>query len=214
LESIGKCHDAVGHFAKALISYEQSLEIRKRILAIKKDSGGVDAADAATEALAATMSNMGSCCSNLSLFAKAIEYYEGALSARKKLYGKKDRPEVAMSLNDLGMIYGSLGEYRKCLSLNMEALAIVKRLYKSDHPGTAAALNSKEMKIFFYNLKQKLIKFNFDKDVANCFVNLGDFKRAIEYGLKALEIVKRIHPNGHPSIAAILNNLGMYYMMF
>jgi hypothetical protein len=52
-----------------------------------------------------------------------------------------DHPDIAQSLNSLGVSYFRLGDVSKALEYNKKSFEMRKRLYSGDHPGIAESLN-------------------------------------------------------------------------
>ncbi len=59
----------------------------------------------------------------------------------KRLF-KSDHPNVALSLNNLALLYYSQDRYEKAEPLLEEALAMYKRLFQGDHPAVVTSLNN------------------------------------------------------------------------
>ncbi|MGB8689209.1 MAG: tetratricopeptide repeat protein, partial [Microcoleus sp.] len=55
---------------------------------------------------------------------------------------KGDHPHVAISLNNLALLYDSQGRYRDAEPLYQQALEIYQRLFRGDHPNVALSLNN------------------------------------------------------------------------
>ncbi len=71
---------------------------------------------------------------------RAEEMHRAALSLRQKLFGQES-PEVAKSLNDLGLTLMANNKLSEAEEMHREALAIRQRLYGSENEDTAASLN-------------------------------------------------------------------------
>ncbi|WP_020559052.1 tetratricopeptide repeat protein, partial [Thiofilum flexile] len=65
----------------------------------------------------------------------ALPLYERSLAIREQALGK-DHPEVATSLNNLAVLYESMGEYAKALTLYERSLAINEKVLGKNHPNT------------------------------------------------------------------------------
>ena len=70
---------------------------------------------------------------------------------RKAIYSG-NHPSVANSLNNIGIVYYSLGELRNALQYHQEALEIDKAIYPGNHPSVANSLNN--IGIVYYGLGQ------------------------------------------------------------
>lgn len=69
-------------------------------------------------------------------------------------------PDVATSLNNLGMLYQKQGEYDKAQPLLEKALALQEKILGTEHPTIATSLNQLGM---FYQEKAKRL---FEKALA------------------------------------------------
>jgi CHAT domain-containing protein/tetratricopeptide (TPR) repeat protein len=105
---------------------------------------------------------------------------------RKRLY-PSDHPSVALSLNNLAMLYQGQGKLAAAEPLYQQALAMRKRLYPSDHPSVALSLNNLAM---LYQGQGKLVE-------------------AEPLYQQALAMRKRLFPTDHPDVAQSLNNLAV-----
>ena len=62
--------------------------------------------------------------------------------AIQKIALKKDHPDYATTLNNIGATYDKVGRYEEALKLYYECLAIRKSVLKEDHPEYATTLNN------------------------------------------------------------------------
>ena len=85
--------------------------------------------------LAATLSNLGCARSTADDYEGAVDALRQALEMRRRLFKEVDHPDLAVSLNNLGM------ETRD-LPLLQEALAMLQRLHGELHPQVAASLDN------------------------------------------------------------------------
>jgi len=67
------------------------------------------------------------------LYDKSIALYERALVIEEKLYGK-EHPKIAMTLNNLALLYQAIGEYTQAKPLFERSLSMVKKFFEDDHP--------------------------------------------------------------------------------
>ena len=100
-----------------------------------------------------------------------------------------DHPDVALGLNNLGLLYNNLGDYDKAEPLYKRALEIWEKQLGPDHPQVAIRLNNLGL---LYN-------------------NLGDYDKAEPLLKRALEIGEKALGPDHPQVATGLNNLGLLY---
>jgi tetratricopeptide (TPR) repeat protein len=123
--------------------------------------------------------------------AKAIPLYEQALAIFKKVLGEK-HPEYARSLNNLAMLYKSMGDHKAALPLLKRALEINKEALGEKHPEYATGLDT----------------------LALLHQLMGDHKQALSLHKQALASIKEALGEKHPHYAICLSNLaGLYQNM-
>jgi tetratricopeptide (TPR) repeat protein len=88
--------------------------------------------------------------------------------------------------NDMGFAYGALGEHRRALAYQEQALAINQKVYGEEHPETAKSLNN----------------------VGSRYGDLGEHRKALAYKERALAIRQKVYGEEHPETASSLNNVG------
>lgn len=69
---------------------------------------------------------------------KAISYYKQALAIDENVFGK-EHPNVATTLNNLGLVYYQLGQIVRARSYVERAYTIFKKIYGEEHPDTKNA---------------------------------------------------------------------------
>ncbi|MBO7651432.1 MAG: CHAT domain-containing protein, partial [Bacteroidales bacterium] len=106
----------------------------------------------------------------------------------KKILGE-EHPDYAQSLNNIGIVYGDMGDYQNALKYHLQALEIRKKVLGEEHPDYAQSLNN----------------------IGNVYGNMDDNQNALKYHLQALEIGKKILGEEHPDYAQSLNNIGVVY---
>jgi CHAT domain-containing protein/tetratricopeptide (TPR) repeat protein len=130
-----------------------------------------------------------------SKFKEAVDKVAAALEIRKKVYSKdrypQGHPDLASSLNWLGFLLESQGEYTKAEPYYREALAMRQALYPKGHSELAQSLNNLGM----------VLKYQ------------GEYAKAEPYFRDALVMnqalyPKNRYPQGHAELATSLNNLG------
>ena len=129
---------------------------------------------------------MGSCFYKEGRYSTALEHHQEALDIRNKVL-PPDHPDVASSLNSIGVCLGSQGNYKEALEHHRKALAIREKAFPRDHRNVAT-------------------------DFANigvCLGSQGNYKEALEYHRKALAIKEKVLPPDHPGIATTLGNIGV-----
>lgn len=143
---------------------------------------------ASRDSEAACVRLMGVAWYELGDYRKAIASFEKSLAINERLYPGRDRPAIAMNLNNLGIAYSGLGEDRKAIEYHEKSLAMRNRLYAARDHGTIA-LSFNNLGVAYFGLKQ--------------------FRQALDYHEKALAMRKRLYGGReHPDIAQSLNNLG------
>jgi tetratricopeptide (TPR) repeat protein len=113
---------------------------------------------------------------------KSIEKYQEALDLFRRA---GDRRAEAITLNNIGLVYDTLGEARKALEKYNEALPISRAI--GDRRAEAVALNS----------------------IGEAYRSLGEMRKALEKYNEALPITRAIGDRRAEAIT--LNNIGMVY---
>ena len=119
-------------------------------------------------------------------YADAKTNYERALEIDQNTFGP-DHPDVAIRLNNLGLVLKGQGDLNGAKTNLEHALEIDQNTFGPDHPNAATLLSNLGM----------VLKDQGDLDGAKT-----NFQRALEIGLATLG------PD-HPNVAIRLNNLGM-----
>ena len=107
---------------------------------------------------------------------------------RQKVLGEQ-HPDYANSLNNLALLYESLGDSAKAEPLYRQALDINRQVLGEQHPGSATSLNN----------------------LAMLYKSRGDFAKAEPLFRQALEINRTVLGEQHPAYATNLNNLAALY---
>ena len=113
---------------------------------------------------------------------------ERLLAIKERTYGP-DSKEVAITLHDLGLAHGELGDHAKKRGVLERALPIVARTYGNDSAQVAGVLNN----------------------LGIAYGNLGDYAKARDVLEPALAIVARTYDNDSAQVAGVLRNLGIAY---
>ncbi|MEZ4932582.1 MAG: CHAT domain-containing tetratricopeptide repeat protein [Saprospiraceae bacterium] len=115
--------------------------------------------------------------------------FQESLRLRGELMGKNNA-KYAMTLNNLGNLYGQIGDTKKAFSAHHEAMEIRKAVMGED-------------------------SFDYGMSLSNlsriCQLT-GEFEKSIEYVLQAIKIVKKIKGKDHPILAHFTLNLAGAYV--
>lgn len=112
-------------------------------------------------------------------------YYERALAINEQLMGE-NHPDVAQSLDNLGVFSGYHADHLSSQFYFERALAIRLAEVGENHPDTARSFNN----------------------YGALLATKGEYERAKEHHEKALEIRRAVRGQRHPEVAQSLNNLG------
>ena len=96
-------------------------------------------------------------------------------------------PENGVYLNQLGLIFITLGKYKKAVEYLEKALNSGLKTYGDEHPDVARDWNN----------------------LGSVWRFLGKYKKAIEYYEKALNSDLKTYGPEHPAVAKVWNNLGL-----
>ncbi|XP_020605746.1 kinesin light chain-like [Orbicella faveolata] len=116
-----------------------------------------------------------------------FKYHEKALMIRKKIFGEEDA-DVAISYNNLGIVYRNLGQYNEAKEYYEKAVIIRKQIFGEEHADVAISYNS----------------------LGVVYRNIGQYNEAKEYYENALIIRKKIFDEENADIASF-SNLGSVY---
>jgi CHAT domain-containing protein/Tfp pilus assembly protein PilF len=150
MSNLGRVLDLQGKYAEAERMYRQSLAIRERVLGsehpdvatnlnnlakviqdLGKDSRiGVSEARARARAGAAVGG-----------LTEAENMYRRALAIQDRALGR-DHPATALTLNNLGGLLATRGDFAQAEQMERAALATMEKVFGEQHPDTAAVLTS------------------------------------------------------------------------
>lgn len=154
----------------------------------------------------------------------ALTYFEKALKL-----AQKNSEEEAISLNNLGLVYWNTGNYNQAKEYVLQALSLRNKLYGDNHEKIAAsyndlglvsanndeALENYEKALAIY---EGLYTDGIHRKIAQTKTNIGIIYRNLElYGdahnnlNDAMDIWKKLHPEGHPNEGFISVNIGRTY---
>ncbi|CAF1614471.1 unnamed protein product [Rotaria sp. Silwood1] len=211
---LGWVYDDMGEYSKALLYYEKSLDIYKKILSPNDLR------------LASSYNNIGAVYDNMGEYSKALSYYEKDLEITKKAL-PPNHPDLAASYNNIGMVYDNMGEYSKALSSYEQSLEIQKIGLPPNHPDLAASyLNigavyynmgeySKALSSYEQSLEIRKIALPPNhpdlaasyNNIGMVYNNTGEYSKALSHYEKAQEIWKKSLPANHPHIALVKRNI-------
>ena len=119
----------------------------------------------------------------------ALNYFQNGLMQAHIQFGE-DSENVALSYNNIGLVYDNKGEYDKALEYYLKDLDISERVLGAGHPDVANSFNN----------------------IGLVYKNKGDYDKGLEYLLKALDIGECVLGTEHPAVATSYNNIGSVYM--
>jgi tetratricopeptide (TPR) repeat protein len=158
---------------------------------------------------------------------KAMECYVRALEMRKSLFGSEHKDGVATTLNNIGRVYYTKGEYDHALSKYIEALSIRRSILGRDHLDVAATIYNAGQTVHQQGDLEQALKYYQEfmsitvpklgethRDVAimlKCMAQIyherREYERAISLYSEALS-VGRAALGMHAEVASILNKMG------
>jgi CHAT domain-containing protein/Tfp pilus assembly protein PilF len=132
-------------------------------------------------------------------YERALSPLEQALAMYRQLYPESryphGHPQLAGSVNNLGLLREELGEYEQALALLEQALTMNRKLYPAEqyprgHPDVAQSLNN----------------------LGSLLETTGAWDKALPYLEQAASAYRKLYPEaeypaGHPDLAISLNNL-------
>jgi CHAT domain-containing protein/Flp pilus assembly protein TadD len=121
-------------------------------------------------------------------YSQAIPIAERSLAITEKLLGK-EHPLVAISLNNLAILYREQGNYQKAEPLFVRSLAIREKVLGKEHPDVAESLNQ----------------------LGKLYYAEGNYQKAEPLFVRSLAIFEKVHGKEHPDVATSLNNLATLY---
>jgi tetratricopeptide (TPR) repeat protein len=164
-------------------------------------------------------------------FPEAIPLAEKALTLSEASSGP-EHPDTAKSLNDLGSLYASTGDFAKAQPLYERALRIDEKIFGPEHANTAECLDnlaslytSKGDYTKAEPLYQRALRIREKAlgpehpDTATTLNNLvelyyytGDYAKGVPFGQRAFKIREKVLGAQHPDTALSLNDLGELYL--
>jgi tetratricopeptide (TPR) repeat protein len=147
---------------------------------------------------------------------------------RRRIH-KGDHPNVANTLNNIGVTLHSLGRYEEALQYDKESLEMRRKIHKGDHPDVANTLNGIGVTLHSLGRYEEALQYDKESlemrrkihkgdhpDVANSLRgvgvtlhSLGRYEEALPYKQESLEIRRKIHKGDHPDMANSLRGVGV-----
>lgn len=210
-----------GHLSAAIKYLEHALDIAKE--------EGDDDGEIRIKFIATILNNLGIVYCKQGKLREAKDHHERAVSLLKSLTNQNPTPEIADSLNKLGNVCYSLGDFGEAKNWFCQSLAMREELYGRYHTTFAASLNNLgcvssalgEHDIAKDHYQRSLaieeeVNGKFHPRVADCLCNLGivyselgSTGKAIEYHEQALKMRKELYFPDHFLISESYNNLGL-----
>ncbi|EAR87128.2 tetratricopeptide repeat protein (macronuclear) [Tetrahymena thermophila SB210] len=220
LYNLGNCYFKQRKRKEALQYFEQSLEIRERLF--KYDH--IDTAN--------TLFKISYCQFVNNEIKLAYDFSYRALIMRLKLFKNSNHPDIADSLNDLGLRCQNLGDNKKAMDLIQKAIDMLEAINQNNNEKLAIYYNSLAViqqnngeylkaKINLEKANEVLEKFEkknipyqslIIQNIGNLNNFLGDYQKAEKYLLKSLNLRKEIFKEDHQDIATNMNYIGDSYL--
>ena len=172
LNNLGNSLAAMGDRVGAVSLQREAVEMMRRLYA------GVNHKNRAS-----SVDNLGT---SPTALGDGVALQREALEKRRRL--GVDHPHLAASLNNLGNSLAAMGDRVGGVTLQREAVEMMRRLYAGvDHPDLAGALNN----------------------LGNCLAAMGDRTASTALQREAVEMMRRLCAGvDHSTLAASLHNLG------
>ena len=178
LNDLAGIHHVQGHYEQAIELYNQSLEIYE------------DGKDTDIATYASTINLLAATYHAQEKYAEAEKKYLEALDIRRNLKGLgESNRDVAITLNNLGLLYADQRRPDQAKSHYEQALLIQKSLFGETNLDIATTLNN--LALLFYSQH-----------------NLPEAEKSLEATLK---IRQKLLGKNHPDVAGSLNNLAGIY---
>lgn len=213
-------------FLATYARYDDAVKIYLRQIALSEEIYG-----AAHLYTAQSYNNIGLVYHLQGNYAKALEYYNMALSEREHQIQSGNAVEIAQSYNNIAQTDTYLGKNDEALDFLFKAVPIWENTVGKNHAATAKTYNnigicylnkgdySKALEYYNTSLKiRETILEPEHQDIAQSYNNigllydtLGHYDQAMRYYLKALEINEKVLGTDHPYTATAINNIGLTY---
>jgi serine/threonine-protein kinase len=171
--TLGLVHHTMGELESAEQEYLMALKLREKL-------HGSQAKE-----LGSTLNNLGALALGEQHDDQALAYFERARSIQQTAYANKEHPDLATTLNNLGMAYRTLGRLDLAEELFQQSLAMRRRILPANHPHLAGSLNN-------LGLVEE---------------ERGRLQQAAQLFREALRLAAEKAPDGHPLLQQIQANL-------
>jgi len=214
-ERLGNIYLNLGKYSKALVLFENGLQIRQKIL-------GENHKDTAE-----SYNSLGNVEYSRGNYPQAIESYKKSLTIKLKILGEEHQ-DTATTYNNLGLAYDAQGNYSNAINYYEKSLVIYKETVGEEHPSTAITYSSlglaynaqgdyshavkyyeKSLAIYLktYGEKHSSIAIIYNH-LGKSFRAQGNYSEAINYYEKSLEITLKTLGEENPFTATVYNNIG------
>lgn len=177
----------------AFDSYFKSYEMRQRLY---QDADHPDLADSLFN-LAAINEYLGDVSHSLTLSVAAKEMRERLYRTTEE-NGTNDHPDLATSLDAIGHCRYLLRDYKQALEYHQKAYEMRKRVFGEDNNGRSPASIHLDFAQSYTNLSY-------------VYEKLFDYRKALEYDLKCLELRRANLPGTHSDVAVSLESVAYSY---
>ncbi|CAJ1961415.1 unnamed protein product [Cylindrotheca closterium] len=174
----------IAHIHRQLGQHQDARNEYKRVLMMQIEAFGEDGIQ-----LAETHACIGLMCSRMEDNENTVKSYQAALRVYRHHYGTNEHPNIASTLNSIGLALFKQGVFELAKACFSEGLRIRSKLLGSNHPDVA---------ILWYN-------------GATVCAELGDEDEAIAMYKEALRVEKCSLGNDHPDVVLTLQHLGQLF---
>jgi tetratricopeptide (TPR) repeat protein len=211
LNQLGKAYDSLSEFQRAIDSYNQALELSRKLANRNEES--------------ASLEGLGNTYFSLGYYQKAIEFHQQSFEIAREIF---DLNGELSSLINLGNAYDSLNQHQKAIQCYQQALKIARNL--NALVSESASLNNLgnsyyclkdyQKAIDYYEqsleIARKLGDFNSESSSLNnlgsAYDSLGWYQQAIEFYQQSIEIARYIG-NRNGEISCLINLGNSYYSL-
>jgi tetratricopeptide (TPR) repeat protein len=206
-------------------SYAESEQTLRRALELQRSLYGETTGD-----MARTYKDIARVMAEAGDLNGAIPVMRHALDLQRTLRGAEPHPDLADSINDLGLLLEQHGDYDEAEALFREAINQYRRLYGEKHANIAVGLvnlalvqqdkgdNAGAEATYRTALAmQRELLGELHPETAQLLNNLafvqsdrGDLRGALATEREALAIYQKLFPGDHPEVARIMNRIGFW----